>query len=120
MIAKKSDKKIEAILRSLSQGSSIIKACKAVDINVATFWRWRQDDEKLNKEVESIIASRTQIVEDVLYMAAIKGNITAQIFWQKNRASDRWADKYDHSGKIDLTFKLLDVDMKNYPQGEKK
>jgi len=117
---KKSDKKIQAILQSLSQGSSTVKACKAVDITPATFWNWRQDDKELDKQVNGVIASRTQIVEDALYMAAMKGNITAQIFWLKNRASDRWADKYDHSGKIDLTFKLLDVDMKNYPQGEKK
>lgn len=40
----------------------------------------------------------------------------AQIFWLKNRASNRWKDKqeYEHSGKIG--FNLLNIDMSKYPK----
>ena len=42
---------------------------------------------KVNKEVSDIQ------VENALYKAAVEGNITAQIFWLKNRRSDKWRDK---------------------------
>lgn len=44
---------------------------------------------KVNKEVADIQ------VENALYKAAIEGNITAQIFWLKNRQGEKWRDNRD-------------------------
>ena len=87
--------KIEAILASLEVGTSFIKACKAADVNQATFWKWRQKSKPLDERVLEILNSRTQTVEDALFSNAVKGNVTAQIFWLKNRAPDRWKDRYE-------------------------
>ena len=37
-----------------------------------------------------------------LYDTALAGNVTAQIFWLKNRKPDKWRDKQevDHSGNL--------------------
>ncbi len=109
-------KRIDSILESLGKGSSFLKACKAADIDQSTFWLWRQADKELNKRVLQVLDSRTQTVEDSLYVGATKGNVIAQIFWLKNRASDRWKDKqeYKHSGIVG--YKLIDTDMSKYPK----
>jgi hypothetical protein len=36
-------------------------------------------------------------VVGALYKNAVGGNVTAQIFWLKNRRKEDWRDKVDHS-----------------------
>ena len=47
-------------------------------------------------------------VENALYKAAINGNVTAMIFWLKNRRPDKWRDKREHS-EIELMRKELQL-----------
>jgi len=100
-------KRIESVLDSLAKGSSFLKACKAADIDQATFWRWRQKDKELDQQVIQVLDSRTQTVEDALYAGATKGNVVAQIFWLKNRAGNRWKDRQEQTveGGLDITIR---------------
>lgn len=100
-------KRIESVLKSLGAGTSFLKACKAADIDQSTFWQWRQDDKELNKQVLQVLDSRTQTVEDALYVGASKGNVIAQIFWLKNRASGRWRDRQEAKieGGLEITIR---------------
>lgn len=97
----KRTEKLKAILKSLHKGASINSACQAANISVVSFWKWRKKNKKLDLLVKSIYDSRIQIVEDALYKGALEGNTTAQIFFLKNRAVDRWRDKQDveHTGQ---------------------
>ena len=95
----------EAFLKSLRNGVSIRKACKYAGITEMTIWRWRKRSKAFDEEVLSILDSRTQTVEDALFMNALKGNVTAQIFWLKNRGKGRWKDKFEH----DITEKKVIV-----------
>src|SRR3989304_852539 len=101
-------KATETIVSSLSKGSSLVKACKGADVDVSTFWRWRQASKELESKVETILESRIQIVEDALFANAAKGNVTAQIFFLQNRAPNRWQDKrnidFKAGGEIKLIF----------------
>ena len=90
-------------LKNLEGGVSVLKASKAADIDYKTIWRWRKDSKEFNNEVTAILDSRIMIVEDALFLSAVKGNLGAQIFWLKNRAKDRWKDKFE--ADIDLTVK---------------
>lgn len=47
-------------------------------------------------------------VENALFKSAVEGNVTAQIFWLKNRRPDKWRDKQD--SKVDLaeTVRIID------------
>lgn len=90
---KKRDPRAEAIIESLNNGSSIIAACKGAGIQPVTFWRWRKADPSLEDEAAVAVTSRVMIVEDALYNSAIKGNITAQMFFLMNRAPENWKDK---------------------------
>lgn len=100
-------KRIESILKSLSQGSSFLKACKAADIDQSTFWLWRQADKELDQKVFQVLDSRTQTIEDALFSSGVKGNVIAQIFWLKNRASIRWKDRQEQAveGGLDITIR---------------
>ena len=96
----------EAFLESLEGGVSISDACKAANISRNTIWEWRKKSKRFDKKVNSIIDSRTQSVEDALFSSAVKGNVAAQIFWLKNRAKDRWKDKFEYDIPGDINVKV--------------
>lgn len=74
-----------------------------IGINKATLYDWMKkysdisDSLKKGKEVVDIQ------VENALLDNALNGNITAQIFWLKNRRPDKWRDKAheDNNGDKD-------------------
>ena len=43
-----------------------------------------------------------------MYKSALEGNVTAMIFWLKNRRPDKWRDKQE--SKVDLTGAVRIVD----------
>lgn len=110
----------EAFLLSLEKGASITDSCEAAHVSRATIWRWRKRSKGFNNKTLSIIDSRTQSVEDALYSSALKGNVIAQIFWLKNRASDRWKDVKEVAGSLELNFANLMKLKKEQEQGPRK
>lgn len=92
---------------SLEGGSSISECCKAAHVSRTTIWRWRKKHRGFGNKVLFVLDSRLQTIEDALYTSAIKGNVTAQIFWLKNRAGDRWKDVKETAGSMELTFANL-------------
>ena len=58
-------------------------------------------------------------VENALLQNALNGNITAQIFWLKNRKPDKWKDKIENNdsnskeNKIDQYLSKLEGDFKH-------
>lgn len=54
-----------------------------------------------------------------LYTQAISGNVTAAIFWLKNRRRETWRDKYEHdvAGDINVTIQRF-TDGKEDPATE--
>ena len=101
-----------AFLESLEKGVSIKEACDYAGVSRMTIWRWRKKYLGFNNKVLLIIDSRTQTVEDALYMNAVNGNITAQIFWLKNRAKERWSDRFEHSEELKGEITITDARQK--------
>jgi len=102
----------KAFLESLEKGVSIKEACDYAGVSRMTIWRWRKIYLGFNNKVLLIIDSRTQTVEDALYMNAVNGNITAQIFWLKNRAKERWSDRFEHSEELKGEITITDARQK--------
>ncbi len=64
-----------------------------IGINVATLYTWKNkycEIDNALKETKEIVDYE---VENALYESALSGNVTAQIFWLKNRRPDRWREK---------------------------
>lgn len=108
--------KKEAFLESLKSGVSITDACEVAKVSRAAIWVWRQKSIRFDNKVNAVIDSRTQSMEDALYASGIKGNVSAQIFWLKNRDRKRWKDSFEHEVSGVVTHKLLDVDISEYPK----
>jgi len=100
----------KVILESLKNGASIVAACKGAGVDWHTFDKWRKESKRFNKQIIDVLNSRTQVVEDALFKAAVDGNVTAQIFWLKNRAPGRWKDvtHQDVSGGLKVEFEIVD------------
>lgn len=94
---KKTQKRINAILASLENGSSQVDACKAVGITYVAFYLWQQSDKKLKAKVEAILNSRIIVIEDVYYKRLVTSTASPveYIFYLKNRAPERWKDTYE-------------------------
>lgn len=116
-------KRQNSFLKSLEGGVSVLKASKAADIDYKTIWRWRRDDEEFNENVMVILDSRIMIVEDALFLNAAKGNLGAQVFYLKNRARDRWKDRFPEDINLNvkggLTFDEFKI-IKEMSENERK
>lgn len=58
---------------------------------------------KKNKEVVDFE------VENALYKNAMQGNVTAQIFWLKNRRKERWREKVEYETNSDDLNKVKEL-----------
>lgn len=93
-------------------GLSDAQIARNIGIGRTTFYKWKNEHVEfanaliLSKEV----ADRE--IENALYKAAKKGNITAQIFWLKNRKPDEWRDKREPDLSSDLLAKVDEVTVK--------
>ncbi len=90
---------IAAVLKSLSNGETLEKACKAANIDRGTLRNWRKADMDLDAQVDSARMTAIDVIEDALFTSAQYGNITAQIFFLCNRSPDRWR----HVNRTEIT-----------------
>lgn len=88
-----------------------------LDLSSSTFYEYKNKYPEFSESLKKGKEIVDYEVENALLKNALNGNITAQIFWLKNRKSDKWRekvdnDKKDHNEVEDLTplIKLLGVD----------
>lgn len=66
-------------------------------IGIRTLYNWKKNKECL--QIMQAIKNGKEVVDYVVENALLKqaqsGNVTAQIFWLKNRKPDKWRDKRD-------------------------
>jgi len=131
----KNRERLNNFIKSLESGVSVLRACKTAGIDYATIWRWRKRYPEFDEQIKSIMDSRTQIVEDSLFINATRGNLGAQIFWLKNRSQGRWQDvqnikvkgkletglsKEEEDEIIRLAFRAVKGDMPPEDKGKNK
>ena len=83
----------EAVIDGLKDGATITDACKAAGIERTIYYLWCVKEPEFAKKAEAAKDSRIYRVEDALFKSALDGNVTAQIYFLQNRASDKWQDK---------------------------
>jgi len=76
---------------------------KKLGINRKTLYEWRKKSDKLNNAIMLGKEVTDQQVENALYKSAISGNVTAMIFWLKNRKPGRWNDV----NKLDVNTEIV-------------
>jgi hypothetical protein len=88
----KQEKNKELMLEQLRKTPIVEIACNKVGIGRTTYYRMRKEDPEFAKKADEAIAEGTKLVNDAAetqILSAIKnGNLTAAIFWLKNKHPD--------------------------------
>lgn len=78
-----------------------------MSIGITTLWEWRKKSTKISNALKTGKEEADLQVENALYKEALKGNITAIIFWLKNRKPRDWRDKIQQEITTESAVKLV-------------
>ena len=78
-------------------------------VSEVTFNAWKKKHPTFLNALKAGKEEADSEVATSLYQRALKGNVTACIFWLKNRRPDLWRDKdeTEHSGKVDNKLEIF-------------
>jgi transposase-like protein len=99
--------KLEAIEAWASQGLSLGEIAHNMGIARSTLFVWRDKSKDISDAIKRGADASVDLVENALFNAATKdGNITAMIFYLKNKRPDAWKDKRENeiSGNGEMRF----------------
>lgn len=68
-----------------------------IGVNVKTLYEWKKNESKVCNALKKGREVVDYEVENALLTNALSGNVTAQIFWLKNRKQKQWRDKIEYS-----------------------
>jgi hypothetical protein len=82
------------VLELVGQGATTKELADHLGVHPAQFWRWCQAYPHLRSAVKAAREAQDDRVEEALRInAVLEGNVTAQIFWLKNRRPNEWRDR---------------------------
>lgn len=77
-----------------------------VGVSRQTLYNWRKKYGEIDEALRMGKDVADRQVENALFKAAIEGNVTAIIFWLKNRKPDKWRDMKNINANIESIKKL--------------
>lgn len=77
-------------------------------ISKVTFYKYKSSCDELNELLKRSKEVVDYEVENALYKSAMNGNVSAMIFWLKNRKPSQWKDRREHS-ELELMRKELEL-----------
>lgn len=82
----------------------------------STYYDWKKKSPEISKSLKKGKEVVDFEVENALLKSALSGNVTAQIFWLKNRKTDIWREKqeYNNNEEINKLDKLLEEQKNAY------
>lgn len=100
----------------------ISASCKTVGISRETFYNWIKKDKEFAKKIEEINKKKCEVLEDMLYAYALKGNPTLLIFLACNWMPDKYKNiqKVDVNGQMITQIKIVPFKDKNDDKKEKE
>lgn len=66
-----------------------------IGINPKTLYDWKNKESKIRNILKDAREVVDYQVENALLKNALEGNVTAQIFWLKNRKKNEWREKIE-------------------------
>ncbi len=99
----KQDKQKELMVEQLKKTPIVQVACEKLGIGRSSYYRWRQEDKKFEKDCDDAIKEGRNLVNDVavsqLLSAIRTGNMTAIMFWLKH-FDENFKTKIEISGSV--------------------
>ena len=92
------------VLIELDKSGGLVNiACKNAGIGRTTYYEWMKEDPVFKEKAQAIIHEKVDNVEGALYRDALEGNVTAQIFFLKNKRSADWKDRSYVENTVDFS-----------------
>ena len=87
-----------------------------IGINAKTLYEWKNKESKISNVLKRAREVVDYEVENALLKSALEGNVTAQIFWLKNRKKEQWREKQEYNNDEELSKldKLLEEQKNAY------
>ena len=101
--------KLQLLEEWYTQGLCIKDIDKKMGISVTTVYDWMNKDPKIAAAIKKGRDKSIDMVENALFKSAINGNVTAMIFYLKNRAPERYKDRVDNNintNNMDIKLKI--------------
>jgi len=101
------DKVLKKVEDLAAHGLTKQQIALALGIHVATLCKKRLENAELTEAIKRGEANGIKTVTNALFTAAREGNITAQIFFLKNRDPENWKDRQ----YVDETRRIIPADV---------
>ena len=93
-----------------TQGLYIKDIAAKMGISVSTVYDWMNKNPEIAAAIKKGRDKSIDMVENALFKSAISGNVTAMIFYLKNRAPERYKDRVDKNISTDNMDIKLKID----------
>lgn len=90
-------------------GLTMQQVADNIGINRSTLYDWARKDKTISNTLKRTKEVADYEVVNALYKNAIEGNVTAQIFWLKNRISDKWREKQEVSHELNVPVDKVEI-----------
>ena len=100
----------QMILGALRSGADMRMAARAVGVTRQAIGKLMRRSPAFKEEVDEARSFADERIVKTLYDIAMSGNVTAMIFWLKNRKRHEWRDRHEieheHTIKSDIVGAL--------------
>ena len=101
--------KLQLLEEWSTQGLYIKDIAAKMGIGVTTVYDWMNKNPEIAAAIKKGRDKSIDMVENALFKSAINGNVTAMIFYLKNRAPERYKDRVDNNintDNMDIKLKI--------------
>ena len=101
--------KLQLLEEWSTQGLYIKDIAAMMGISVTTVYDWMNKNPEIAAAIKKGRDKSIDMVENALFQSAINGNVTAMIFYLKNRAPERYKDRVDNNintNNMDIKLKI--------------
>ena len=101
--------KLQLLEEWSTQGLYIKDIAAKMGISVTTVYDWMNKNPEIAAAIKKGRDKSIDMVENALFKSAISGNVTAMIFYLKNRAPERYKDRVDNNintNNMDINLKI--------------
>ena len=101
--------KLQLLEEWSTQGLYIKDIAAKMGVSVSTVYDWMNKNPEIAAAIKKGRDKSIDMVENALFKSAINGNVTAMIFYLKNRAPERYKDRVDkniNTDNVDIKLKI--------------
>ena len=92
-----------------AQGLTMVQIADCLGVAGSTLYKRKKDEAEISEAIKRGRSKGIATITNALFQSAKGGNITAQIFYLKNRNPQEWSDRKDLTVEGDLNVKGIEV-----------